>query len=213
MSEILRRAALADMEIRQDSSGEGRTVYGLAVPYDSPARITERGVTYEEVFRLGAFADAATPDVAGRIKFLANHKRDAFPLGSAIWFEEQSVGLVGEFRVANTTDGNNALELIRSGDLDGLSIGFVPRENRGTPAEGFVERVRAKILEVSAVTYPAYDLATIGGVRSAFDDGSVRDQDNEARDQGEDERDQLVDLTLAARRRLRLQLLARKAQP
>jgi len=207
MGDILHRTFAPDLEVR--AGGDGRTVYGLCVPYDSPAFIREAGASYEEVFRFGAFSETVAPDVARRVKFLANHDRSSFPLGSALSLEEQSVGLVGEFRVANTTAGNDALELIRSGDVDGLSIGFAPREDRGTPAGGIVERLKAKLFEVSAVTFPAYNLATIGGVRTAFDDGSVRDQD-EARDQGADERDQFVDPTIAARRRLRLQLLTGK---
>lgn len=197
MSEILRHDFRGDLEIR----GDGRTVYGLAVPYDSPTRIRENGAAYEEVFRMGAFADVvADPAAFHRVKFLMNHDRKAL-LGPATMLREDSAGLVGEFRVADTATGAEALELIRTQTLDAFSVGFVPKLDRGTPEEGFVERVKAKLIEVSAVAFPAYELATIGGVRN-LNDGE-RDQPADERDQLEDERDQLMsDPTIADRRRL-----------
>lgn len=204
MSDILRHDFRGDLEVR----GDGRTVYGLAVPYDSPTVIREAGHVYDEVFRMGVFASAV--EVAHKVKFLINHDRQALPLGPAVSLREDPAGLVGEFRVSNTRAGDEALELIRDGALDGLSVGFVPQIDRGTREQGFVERVEAKLIEVSAVAFPAYDLAAIGGVRQL----DARDQGDETtRDQGqEDTRDQgMSDPTFAARRRLRLSLRSEQA--
>lgn len=204
MSEILRHDFRGDLEVR----GDGRTVVGLAVPFDTPTVIREHGHVYDEVFRHGAFAQTIEKR-ADRVKFLLNHDRQALPLGRAVALREDTAGLVGEFRVSNTRAGDEALELIRDGALDGLSVGFVPVVDRGTPEGGFVERLEAKLIEVSGVAFPAYDGALIAAVRHQI---LGPDQPDEGTpDQGDEERpDQLLDPTFAARRRLRLKLRSNK---
>lgn len=205
MTDIIRHDFAADLEVR----GDGRNVYGLCVPYDSPTMIRENGTSYEEVFRMGAFARTIEERMS-RVKFLVNHNRGALPLGPAQMLREDPAGLVGEFRVSKTAAGDEALELIRDGALDAFSVGFAPIVDRGTPTQGLVERIEAKLIEVSAVAFPAYDLATIGGVRQ-IDDGT--DQADDEPDQLEDAPDQgLSDPTFAARRRLRIELLTRSNQ-
>lgn len=212
MNEILRRDySDLDLEIRSD----GRTVYGLAVPFDRPQRVadmTRSGVVqYDEVFRMGSFAQTIA-ERGERVKFLLNHDKSTLPLGRALSLREDPAGLVGEFRVSKTRAGEEALELIRDGALDGLSVGFKPATHVGDPASGgLVERTSVVLLEVSAVAFPAYDDALIGGVRAL--DLSIPHQDDEAPHQGDpDEPHQLVDPTLAARRRLRLEFMTRKVQ-
>lgn len=149
-----------DLEVRSD----GRTVHGICVPYDTPTLIPDKRGSYEEVFRLGAFSSACqNPD---KVKFLRNHNRDGV-LGRAQVLREDASGLYGEFRVSKTTAGDEAIELIRDGALDGLSVGFYPKTNRGTPGiDDVVERLAAKLYEVSATAFAAYGSALIGGVRS-----------------------------------------------
>lgn len=164
MADILRRAWTPhlDLEIR----GDGRTVYGLAVPFDSPTTIRDRSGTYDEVFRMGAFADTIR-ERGDRVKFLANHDRQTLPLGKAIMLREDPAGLIGEFRVSATPHGDAALELIRDGVLDALSIGFAPLQSIGREGrDPVVERTEVKLMEVSAVAFPAYENAVIAGVRS-----------------------------------------------
>jgi HK97 family phage prohead protease len=169
MADILRRAwsPHLDLEIR----GDGRTVYGLAVPFDSPTPIRDRSGTYDEVFRMGAFADTIR-ERGDRVKFLANHDRQTMPLGKAIMLREDPAGLIGEFRVSATPAGDAALELIRDGVLDALSIGFAPIQSVGREGrDPVVERTAVKLMEVSAVAFPAYEGALIAGVRSEDLDG------------------------------------------
>ena len=86
------------------------------------------------------------------------------PLGCATLLREDRVGLYGEFRVSNTTDGNNALELIRDGVLDSFSVGFTPVKH---VMEGGVKvRTDVKLREVSVVTFPAYADAVVTGIRA-----------------------------------------------
>ncbi len=160
--DMIHRASHADLELR----GDGRTVVGIAVPYDSPTFIRDATGSYTEVFRRGAFAKTIA-ERGDKVKFLAQHDRRSMPLGRATLLREDAAGLYGEFRVSATQAGDEALELIRDGALDGLSIGFRPINQKVSKDRSMVERTEAGLDEVSAVTFPAYDGAVIAGVRAA----------------------------------------------
>ncbi len=166
MSDLLTRTSHADLEVR---GGDGRTVVGIAMPFDEPANIVEpSGQRFVETFRRGAFARTIR-ERGDRVKFLAQHNRQAMPLGRATLLREDTQGLYGEFRVSKTTAGDEVLELVRDGALDGLSVGFAPLSNgdRWNATRSEVERLEVALREVSAVTFPAFAGAGIAGVRSA----------------------------------------------
>lgn len=150
----------ATLELRAD--GDGRTVVGIAVPYDVEQRI---GPNLVEVFRKGVFRNVTR--AANRVKLLYQHKTDA-PIGRAIMLEERDGGLYGEFRISKTEAGDEALELIRDGVLSNLSVGFQPLEDR--KVNGVVNRMKAHLAEVSLVTFGAYgDAANIVAVRQEIE--------------------------------------------
>lgn len=165
MSGIIYRATHADLEIR----GDGRTVAGIAVPYDDPVEIREIYGTFTEVFRRGVFKKTITERGPAKVKFLLNHDHMKLPLGRAVLLREDTAGLYAEFRVSKTTEGDDALESIRDGAVDGLSVGFEPVKDRWNEKKTSVERLEAKLHEVSATPWPAYEKAAVVGVRS---DGS-----------------------------------------
>lgn len=144
------------LEVRAE--GDGRTVVGIAVPYDVEQRISSNLV---EVFRKGVFRNVVR--AANRVKLLYQHKTDT-PIGRAIMLEEREDGLYGEFRISKTEAGDEALELIRDGVLSNLSVGFQPLEDK--KVAGVVNRMKAHLAEVSLVTFGAYgDAANIVAVR------------------------------------------------
>jgi uncharacterized protein len=148
------------LEVRAE--GDGRTVVGIAVPYDVEQRISP---TIIEVFRKGVFRDVTR--AANRVKLLFQHKSDS-PIGRATMLEERDGGLYGEFRISKTEAGDEALELIRDGVLTNLSVGFQPLkdEKRG----GVTNRIKAHLAEVSLVTFGAYgDAANIVAVRAEIE--------------------------------------------
>ncbi len=152
------RSYVLDLEIREEENG-GRTIYGIAVPYDKEQRIGKD----TEVFRKGAFAEVIK--AAHRVKLLRNHKSES-PIGRATLLRETDEGLYAEFKVSKTREGDDALELVKDGALDQLSIGFVPIKNRKRE-DGVIERIKAHLAEVSLVTFGAYgDYAMVDGVRS-----------------------------------------------
>jgi uncharacterized protein len=171
LDEIIERVAPADLTIR---GGDGRTVYGLAVPYDREATVNDGYGAYREVFRHGAFARTLNAGMAERVKFYTNHshRQNKLPIGRAISLREDTAGLVGEFYVSDTRDGNEALELVRDRVLDSFSVGFAKVKERADKS-GLVERLEVKLKEVSLVAHPAYEGALVAGLRQQLTDEEI----------------------------------------
>ena len=166
MTDRLYRASPTDLSVRSD----GRTIYGIAMPFDTVTNITEpNGYRFDEVFRRGAFERTITERGPRSVKAFAQHQRGNLPIGRAETLREDAAGLYAELRVSKTREGDEVLELVRDGALDALSIGFAPVRDRRAD-NGTVERLEVKLLEISAVSHPAYDDARIVGVRSAPED-------------------------------------------
>lgn len=149
-------------ELRADEAG--RRVFGIVCPYGVVAEIAEFGGQYEEMFAAGAFTRSVA-ERGAKIKLLAQHDRGRFPVGRAVSLVEQDDGLHGEFAIPRTREGDDVLELIRSGTLDSFSVGFRPIRDR-TEA-GVLVRLEAALQEVSLVGMPAYPGAQIAGVRAS----------------------------------------------
>jgi Escherichia/Staphylococcus phage prohead protease len=159
MSERLVRATPADLELR----GDGRTIVGIAVPFDQVAEVRDASGPYNEVFRRGAFA--RTIAERGAVKLLAQHQAQSLPIGRTSLLREDASGLYLEGRVSKTTQGDEVLELVKDGALDALSVGFTPVRER-MANDGTVERLEVRLREVSVVPWPAYEGAAISGVRT-----------------------------------------------
>lgn len=164
MAELLIRRT--DLRMAKD----GRTVFGLCVPYGVDTVINESFGSITERFERGSFARSIR-ERGSKVKLMLNHERRKLPVGRATLLEERSDGLYGEFLVSDTADGRDALTLVRDEVVDSFSIGFRPLRNR---MDGDVTvRVEAALHEVSLVAFPAYEGALIGGVRSAIPQLSV----------------------------------------
>lgn len=174
---VIRSFADADLTVRSD----GRTIYGLAVPFDSPTPIRDREGDYHESFRHGAFSQTINSGALQRVKLYVKHNRQSVPLGRAVELREDPSGLIAALRVSKTTAGDEIIELVRDGALDQLSVGFRPvhtvwddlgnhRGPRTTPSRGGVAvRTEVRLDEISVVDFAAYPVATIGGLRSTPD--------------------------------------------
>lgn len=160
-----RTLALADIDIR----GDGRTVYGLVVPYNREATIRTLRGSFREVFRPGSLTRTINAG-AKRVKLFENHNhlRGASPIGVATMLEEKPKGVFGEFRIGQSPEGDAALQKVHDGIYDAFSIGFNAVPGGERRSKDFREVTEAKLNEVSLVSYPAYDDAGIEGIRSAF---------------------------------------------
>lgn len=142
----------------------GRTIYGLAVPYSRTTTVNDGRGDYQEQFAPGAF-QRSIQERGHKVRLFVQHDTRKLPIGKATQLEEHPDGLHVAFHVARTRDGDEALELVSSGTVDGFSIGFRGlRDHRA--ADGTVVRTEAALNEVSLVHSPAYADATVAGIRS-----------------------------------------------
>ena len=166
MPDTFYRTFEPDLHVR--SSGDGRTVYGIAVPYNRAVQIDD---TLVEQFARGAFNhQLRSPQ---RVKFSREHVLLGGTLiGAASVLKDDAAGLYVELRASKTPVGDETLELVRDGALDQLSVHFRERQNRRLRG-GVTERVQADLREVAVVMEGAYgQLAAAGGVRSLAATGS-----------------------------------------
>jgi HK97 family phage prohead protease len=157
----LQRTLAHDLSTR----GDGRTVFGIAVPFDQEARVNDGAGWYTEIHKRGSFAKSLR-ERGDRIKLLVNHdKLQRLPIGRATMLREDAAGLYGEFRVSQTREGDEALTLINDGVVDAFSVGFAPIKEREV-RPGVIERTETSLGEVSVVSFPAFVGAAIAGIRS-----------------------------------------------
>lgn len=137
-------------------------MFGVVVPYGPVAEIHEFGRSYRERFAPGAFQRSIS-ERGNKVRLLVSHDTRKLPIGRATELHEQPDGLRASFAIAATRDGDDALELVRSGTVDAFSVGFRPIRHR---IDGDVTvRTEAALMEVSLVGFPAYEGAVVGGVR------------------------------------------------
>jgi HK97 family phage prohead protease len=141
---------------------EERTFKGYASTFgniDEVGDIIEKGSFTKSISERG-------PRGSNQIKILWQH---ADPLGIPTHMEEDSKGLYVEGKISKTALGNEALELMRDGVVDKMSIGFsIPKGKSMWDEKDNVRRIKeVKLYEFSPVTFPANELATITAVKSA----------------------------------------------
>jgi len=123
----------------------------------------------------GAFAESLKER---RPKMLMHHGFGASgmtPVGSWTAVKETDDGLdmKGELFL-ETEDTRLAARAIRAGEMDGLSIGFIPtaiKWDDDEPETRFIERV--ELMEVSIVTFPMNPEATITAVKARAAEGRI----------------------------------------
>lgn len=196
MSELLYRSYAPQLEVRTGANQDGRTIYGIAVPWNAPMRITDSLV---EEFAPGAFDHQIR---AGRGQLGAPvtrivYAREHMPLGGTLigrvsMMRNDAAGQYVEMRVAKTPVGDETLELVREGALPHLSVGFRERSDGNMrKAGGVVCRTRADMFEIASTLQGAYgDMAAAVGVRSAGGQSSpgslLEEQDAQLRARAEE---------------------------
>ncbi|MBB4345146.1 HK97 family phage prohead protease [Rhizobium leguminosarum] len=127
--------------------------------------------SYNEVVDKGAFADSLAKN--GLPKLLLQHS--TWMVGG-IYLEaredERGLYVKGQLNL-KVNAAREAYELLKQGALTGLSIGFRTLEEEINRETGITHLKRVKLYEVSIVTFPANEAATISTVKSA--PGTVRD--------------------------------------
>lgn len=181
-----------EFEIRADSEGEEKgVIYGRPIVFESK---TDLGY-FDEIIHRGALDDTNLKDV----RFLVNHNTDMVPLARSRNNNENSTmrlivdkdGLCIRLKldIENNTDARNLYSAILRGDITGMSFMFSidgqewENEQSDHPTR-HIKKI-GEVLEVSAVTFPAYEETQINArCKSELDSLRTLDSvhDNQALD-------------------------------
>lgn len=153
--------------------------------------------SYGDVIQPGAFADtlAAAQKSGTWPAMLLQHggygfsAEDMTPIGIWTSLSEDGIGLKVEGKFADTARGREAYALLKMQPrpaIDGLSIGYIPKEwaQRSKPEEPRRTLKKVDLLEVSLVTFPANGKARVSSVKSAEEICTLRDAEAYLRDAG-----------------------------
>jgi uncharacterized protein len=152
------------MELR--SSGDGRTLFGRAVPYGVTADVGK----FRERFVPGVFSRQVGSGQVAQVKLFDAHADridGQHPIGKTTRLAEQPDGLYGEWGLYDTSRAEDALKLVRAGEVTGLSVGFKAQGGGTRRADdGTLERHSAHLDHVALTHEPVYADAQVLGVRS-----------------------------------------------
>lgn len=153
-----------------DDQNAGHIVEGLAAVYDQETVIRDFFGEFVEVIRAGAFDECNFDDV----RLLVNHNFDGIALARSrrnnksdkpdtmqLWVDENGVNIKADLDTENNEQARALYSAISRGDMDGMSFCFYVTEDgqKWSTKDGkdYREITKvAKVIEVSAVNFPAY---------------------------------------------------------
>ena len=149
-----REIAYRGLRLRKATEGDGRTIEGVAVPF---------GDIYNDPWEGAETFDRDTVfDNSDTAKLCYQHNELIGAITSA---ENRDDGLHITARIADTQLGRDAVALMDEGALDSLSVGFVPLEDE-RDENNVTHRRRVRLMEVSLVSWPAYQNAKVESHRN-----------------------------------------------
>jgi HK97 family phage prohead protease len=138
-----------------NANEEELVVEGYAAVFDS---VTDLG-PFQERIAQGAFSDVLDDDV----RLLINH--DGVPLArtsnDTLELTEDEKGLHYRAVLSDTQAGRDLYTMIKRGDISQSSFAFTIKEESVDADEVRVINKVGRLLDVSPVTYPAYQAATV----------------------------------------------------
>lgn len=153
-----------------DEENTGHIVEGLAAVYEQETRIADVFGEFVEVIRKGAFDETDFDDV----RLLVNHDFNGIALARSrrnnksdkpntmqLFVDENGVNIKADLDTENNEQARALYSAISRGDMDGMSFCFYVSEDnqKWTERDGvtFREILKVdKVIEVSAVNFPAY---------------------------------------------------------
>lgn len=167
-----------DFEVRaEENEDHGRFLSGRPIVYDQR---TDLG-WYDEIIERDALAEADLRDV----RFLVNHNTDMIPLArsrnnnvnSTMQLSIDNEGMVirVDLDTENNSDARSLYSAVQRGDITGMSFMFSVDEDDWDDIDSDhpVRHIRSikRVMEVSAVTFPAYTQTSIQtrGLSDALD--------------------------------------------
>lgn len=176
---VLRSYAIDDLVVRSD--GDGRTVEAYMAVFNQPTEIQDQYGHYYEVIDRSAFNGVIKRNAKPLVMF--NHGRDMHGTRSDYWstpvavhrsMEADGRGVRVSSWYVQTPKGDEALELIRSGAVDGYS--FSGKPNRSQPIAATngdlptIVRQDMGLVEYGPAILRAYEGARVLALRSESTD-------------------------------------------
>jgi len=161
-NELIYRAYTSDFTL------EGNMLSGLAAVYENRTKI---GNLFHEVIERGAFDESDLTDVL----FFVNHDMSKIPLARSrrnngnstmtLKVDEQGLHVEPQLDVVNNADARALYSAVKRGDITGMSFLFTIKEDAWEDLDKSIPTRRikkvARVREVSAVNFPAYDATEI----------------------------------------------------
>ena len=134
------------------AESDGKVIHGIAAPYGDWNPVNG---AYLEQFTKSSFKRSI--DRSGdSIPLLVGHDHAEMPVGKPVNWTHSERGLECDWELANSKQAVELRDLINDGQLNNLSVGFIPDpksdqiDNSGQVRK--VSRVNARLLEVSLVS-------------------------------------------------------------
>jgi len=171
-------SSLSRFHVQLRAQVVGNRVEGHAAVFGQIATVPGH---YEALER-GAFGDVLkNPDTD--VRALINHDANlllARQSAGTLRIGEDSEGLPFDLDLPNTTYANDLRELLERGDINGASFAFLPGADRWDKApDGRQLRTHtsvSQLIDVSVVTFPAYEGAAVSLRSMTFAGNSQREQ-------------------------------------
>ncbi len=163
----VRTYSVSEFSVEQREEGDGRTIVGHAAVFNQ----VDGPEWFREQIEPGAFAESIKDD---DVRALLNHDPNIL-LGrntaGTLRLSEDKVGLRMEIDVPHTTAGSDLIESIQRGDISQASFAFQAVDASWDTVDGEEIRTikRAKLFDVSPVTYPFYEATDITVRKVAWD--------------------------------------------
>jgi HK97 family phage prohead protease len=158
-----------NFEVRAENSDSGSRIVGRPIVYDEK---TDLGI-FDEIIEKGALDNTDLTDV----RFLVNHDISRIPLARSrrnngnstmqLSVDDKGLGISVDLDTENNAEARSLYSAVERGDISGMSfMFFVDEENdewEDLDSDHPTRRIKAidSVLEVSAVTFPAYPQTSI----------------------------------------------------
>lgn len=154
-------------EVRAENTERGHVITGRPVVYNSR---TDLGL-FDEIIESGALDHTDLTDV----RFMVNHDTSKIPLARSrrnngnstmlLTVDSEGLGIRVDLDTENNADARALYSAVERGDVDGMSFAMAVRGDKwdDLTSEHPTRHVTdiSKVVEVSAVTFPAYTATTI----------------------------------------------------
>lgn len=154
-------------EVRAEESETGAIIVGTPIVYNSRTNLGY----FEEIIEQGALNNCDLTDV----RFLVNHDTSMIPLARSrrnngnstmqLTVDERGLSIRVSLDIENNADARALYSAVQRGDISGMSFMFSIDGEKWEDLESDLPLRRIKsiscVLEVSAVTFPAYDSTEI----------------------------------------------------